>query len=194
MLTMSSREKILTRLVQKEFSDVSIPIPIENLGEEKIEMFITTLKRIGGEVICVSNLESLLDTAIELCKGGRRIINTTSSLDFAMTVSLGDNPHELENVSHAILESKLGVAENGAVWLTEDQMTIRVLPFITEHLIILLDSNTIVHTMHQAYTAIQNQPYDFGTFIAGPSKTADIEQSLVIGAHGAKSLTVILKV
>jgi L-lactate dehydrogenase complex protein LldG len=34
--------------------------------------------------------------------------------------------------------------------------------------------------------------YGFGVFLAGPSKTADIEQSLVLGAHGARGLVVFL--
>lgn len=46
--------------------------------------------------------------------------------------------------------------------------------------------------MHQAYDCIGNQEYGFGTFISGPSKTADIEESLVIGTHGARGLMVFI--
>ena len=57
--------------------------------------------------------------------------------------------------------------------------------------------------MHQAYewlntrgSGIKNQAetskYGFGSFISGPSKTADIEQALVYGAQAAKDVTVVL--
>ena len=46
--------------------------------------------------------------------------------------------------------------------------------------------------MHAAYQQLNGQNFDYGLFLSGPSKTADIEQSLVIGAQGAMSLTVIL--
>ena len=46
--------------------------------------------------------------------------------------------------------------------------------------------------MHEAYDLIGDKDYGFATFIAGPSKTADIEQSLVLGAHGPKTMTVFL--
>lgn len=65
-------------------------------------------------------------------------------------------------------------------------------PFIAQYLAIIVNKKDIIPTMHQAYERIGNQEYGFGTFIAGPSKTADIEQSLVLGAHGARGLIVFL--
>lgn len=50
--------------------------------------------------------------------------------------------------------------------------------------------------MHQAYERLAglgtNERTNYGTFIAGPSKTADIEQSLVISAQGPRSLDVLI--
>jgi L-lactate dehydrogenase complex protein LldG len=96
-------------------------------------------------------------------------------------------------VDLAILRARLGVAENGAMWLSEREMVHRVLPFITQHLILLVDPGTIVATMHDAYRQVDIAETGFGLFVAGPSKTADIEQSLVIGAHGPRSLTVCME-
>ena len=71
-------------------------------------------------------------------------------------------------------------------------MTNRLLPFICQHLVIVLDANKIVANMHEAYRQITIDKEGYGVFLAGPSKTADIEQSLVIGAHGARSVSIYI--
>ena len=61
-------------------------------------------------------------------------------------------------------------------------------------LVILLQKEEIVSNMYEAYRRLAaNQPdYAYGVFMSGPSKTADIEQALVFGAHGPMRVTVIL--
>lgn len=89
------------------------------------------------------------------------------------------------------IDGEFGVAENGAIWLIEEALPHRVAPFICQHLVIHVQK--IVPHMHAAYEELKKPSSSFGLFLAGPSKTADIEQSLVIGAHGARSLTVVIR-
>jgi L-lactate dehydrogenase complex protein LldG len=121
-----------------------------------------------------------------------KIISLSSHFKSKGNLELPEDPHALEDLGLAILDGQFGVAENGAIWMEDSNLGLRALPFITEHLVIVLDRKNLVETMHQGYERIGNATSGFGLFIAGPSKTADIEQSLVIGAHGAKSLRVVL--
>jgi L-lactate dehydrogenase complex protein LldG len=100
--------------------------------------------------------------------------------------------HELADVELMILPAHFAVAENGACWVNDDLYKERVLPFIPQHLALVVKKESFVATMHHAYKRIGDKKYGFGTFIAGPSKTADIEQSLILGAHGPRSLVVFV--
>lgn len=68
----------------------------------------------------------------------------------------------------------------------------RAVCFISEELVILLSKSNVVNNMHEAYKRIKMTNYGYGVFISGPSKTADIEQALVMGAQAARGVTVIL--
>lgn len=104
-----------------------------------------------------------------------------------------NDPHELEGIDVAIIAGEFGVAENGAVWVPASVLGLhRAIFVVTQHLVLVVPAGQIVHTMHQAYDRIRFERLGFGTFISGPSKTADIEQSLVVGAHGARSCTLFL--
>ena len=104
-----------------------------------------------------------------------------------------NHPSSLSELDLAIIPGELGVADNGAIWVSSQVLDVRVIPFITPQLVIVLDKEKIVPKMHEAYQQINPEGLGFGVFISGPSKTADIEQSLVIGAHGPLGLMVVLR-
>ncbi|MDF3077706.1 MAG: lactate utilization protein [Sphingobacteriaceae bacterium] len=192
---MSSREKILAAILanqpasQPYLDEIKTP----ETAADVVEEFKIVLGTIGGTCCEVADLNELSVELNKKSSAGERIISTIPE------VAIGGNdnwreqdPHLLENVEVAVIRGHFGISENSAVWVTEELLHQRVLPFICQHLAIVLDKKEIVPTMHHAYERIAQAEYGFGTFIAGPSKTADIEQSLVLGAHGPKSLTVYL--
>lgn len=193
---MNSREKILTAVAANQPSNIKLPDinVFETKAEGSLEKFTTVLGSVGGRIFYVSSFEEITRLVLEWHGKTLRIESPIKELTDFHKGNLGyiTHIHELHNVEVAIIKGHFGVAENGAVWVTENDMQHRVLPFICQHLAVIIDAGAIVPTMHEAYELISKTIYGFGTFIAGPSKTADIEQSLVIGAHGPRSMTVFV--
>ena len=108
-------------------------------------------------------------------------------------LSAVDDPHELEDLDFVVYKADFAVAENGAVFVSDHELKHRVVFFITQYLVLVVDQQAIVHNMHEAYARSDIPKPGFGLFLSGPSKTADIEQSLVIGAHGCREMQVFLE-
>lgn len=196
---MTSRAQILARI--KENQPELKPLPPDELilsknwgnNADNTEQFRNVLTTIGGALIEISGYGEILDFIKEHYQGEQRIISTLPELSSITEPGWeNEDPHSLENVDLAIIRAHFGVAENAALWITEDLIQQRVVPFICQQLAVVVSKNEILATMHDAYARIGEAEYGFGAFIAGPSKTADIEQSLVLGAHGPKGMTVFL--
>ena len=108
------------------------------------------------------------------------------------TIASHGDAHILDTLDVLVCESSLGVAENGAVWIATSDTVLRGALFLAARVVIVVAEESLLDDLHQAYEQLDVRSHSFGAFIAGPSKTADIEQSLVIGAHGPKELTLVL--
>ncbi|HKO76344.1 MAG TPA: LUD domain-containing protein [Flavobacterium sp.] len=193
---MSSKADILQKIKNNQPNGIADLPNLNVLGSDQfdvLETYKTVLKNIGGNPVEVADYNEIIDFIRSNYDLGKRLITTVPELTEIATMNwFGIDPHLLEDVELTIVKAHFGVAENSALWVTDDILGQRVAPFITQYLAIVVNKKDLIATMHQAYEKIGNMEYGFGTFIAGPSKTADIEQSLVLGAHGARGLVVFV--
>ncbi len=194
---MNSRQQILDRIGQASVPAVDLPAPSGPwlTFPDPVDQFRQVVAAVGGQVAEAASQDQLPQAfeQLEVVRQAERIWSRVP----ALASQGGDwdaiaDPHDLEPLQCCVVPGEFGVAENGAVWVTHEVMPHRAPLFVTQHLVLVVPARQIVHNMHEAYARISFAAAQFGMFISGPSKTADIEQSLVIGAHGARSLTVLL--
>lgn len=99
---------------------------------------------------------------------------------------------ELDCLDLCVLRAEFAVIENGAVWHQPSGTRERAAALLAQHLVVVVDETELVPTLHQAYERIDLATTPFGWFLCGPSKTADIEQALVLGAHGPRTMSLVV--
>lgn len=193
----STRDNLLKTLRRQLVPQVDLPEVIEGpwtTYDKPLEKLAEVLQFVGGSCIRVQNLTEIQSTLAQFPQwvAAKRVFSAVDGLPGNVDLEAVSDPHQLENLDFVIYPGQFAVAENGAIWLTDEHLKHRVVFFITQYLVLVLSERDVVDNMHQAYArAIPPQP-GFGMFLSGPSKTADIEQSLVIGAHGCRQLQVFL--
>ena len=194
---MSSREDILQNIrrntrVRYDKPDLSSLEKEAITYADPVAQFCKVVGEVGGHVVEVKPGEDVNALIRGLYPEAKRIASNLKEITCA-TFHPDDvaSSAELDRTDLAVVRGHIGVCENGAAWIEQD-VEQRAVYFISEALIILLDREKLVNNMHEAYQKIDTGEYGYGVFISGPSKTADIEQALVMGAHGARELTVLL--
>jgi len=191
---MSSRTNILNNIKSNTPSS-NIDLPDTNIlhvnYKNKNEQFAKALKSVGGNAVWLEN-QSIDEFIKENYKEAKVITSTCKAVTCnTKYANKARTPHALKDVELAIIEAQFAVAENGAVWVKNDSNKHRALYFLAEQLLIIVKKENIVDSMHEAYEKVSFDESGYGTFISGPSKTADIEQALVIGAHGPTAACVL---
>lgn len=192
----NSREAILARVRQNKPGTTALPEVdfLQKNAKGALSKLSTLLDSIGGKLFLVNGWPEIMST-IKTQHSGDGIIYSPIPEIQHLTSQIDQEEldgHNLANVEVGVIRAHFAVAENGAVWVTDDQLGNRTLPFICQHLAVVIDESDILPTMHEAYVRSAGHQYQYGVFIAGASKTADIEQSLVLGAHGPRSMMVFV--
>lgn len=192
---MHSRQSILDAVRNNQ--PETMPLPdiswFKGDNDNLVERYSNVFKTIGGSSHVVNGFDQVKEIIRENFDVTKRVVTTMDELsDIAEQVSSTVDPHTYEDIELAVIKAHFAVAENGAVWLTDELMGQRIVPYICQHLAVIISAESIVPTLHEAYEIIGTGDYGFAGFIGGPSKTADIEQALVLGAHGPLTMNVFI--
>jgi L-lactate dehydrogenase complex protein LldG len=192
-MSSNSREQILSairvNLPSGSVDHPPIPVfrsteePLKLAFERRLEEAAGASHNVGNRAEAQAKLASLHPAASVICSAAPEIPGTWRAEAI-------HDPHELADVDVGVVRAQFGVAENGAVWLTEQDLIVNALGFLSQHLVVLLDPGEIVADMHQAYARVRLDRTAYGCFMMGPSATGDVEATMVRGAQGTRSLNV----
>lgn len=180
------KASIRERLERPTLEDLN-PMTYDN----PLEKFISQAQVMGCKVERANSTDEV-DAIIKKVYPDAKIV--ASSLPYVKSASLNPDTvpdaQALNGVDVGVIRAEFGVAENGSVWVMQ-KVKERDVCFISENLVAVMPEHA-VSNMHEAYGEVSFNDYGYGVFIAGPSKTADIAQVLVLGAQAARSMTLII--
>lgn len=194
-IAMSSRNSILDSIKKnKPAAHTALPLSLSyeypQSNSEKLELFIKHLQENAARVVTIQSN----DQAVDLILSNWQDHDHIHAPMFPYIHNTGGTIDALAQVDISVVKARIGVVNNGAMWIVENDLEHRSVPFLAKYLAILIDKDDLVNDLHEAYAKIDTTDFGYGVWISGPSKTGDIEQALVIGAHGPIETLVILKV
>ena len=193
---MGSRDDVLRAL--RAAAPPVEPLPdLRGLGVKVNDLrdrFAQSMAEVGGRCVRAADAASIVSELQKLPEftSARKIVSLVPEVRGNVDLGSIADPHELNDVDFCVLPAELAVAENAACWIADHGGANRATCFLAQHLAVIVRAETLVADLHDAYARIQVPRPGFAMFLSGPSKTADIEQALVIGAHGARSCTAVL--
>ena len=180
-----------------------LPAPLESPAE-RARVFTARLERVDGRVVTSAAAELTDRVHDELAAlGARRVAFSSAELPRRVAGGLGEgfeairggaDRDALLGADVGLTEAQHAVAETGTLVLASDREDHRLVSLVPTAHVALLPASRILSTLDEALSAVRRGvgvPTAV-TFVTGPSRTADIELSLVVGVHGPRQLTVIL--
>lgn len=188
-----NKEELLSKLRRNTIHQFDLPeTPVEGIKyQDVVQQFIDMSRNVGSEVIKAKADDDINELIHKAYPVAEVLASNVKGVKADINPDTVSEAQDLNGTDVGIIEGDIAVAENGCVWVPQT-MKERVVCFISENLVILVHRDKIVNNMREAYKKIHMTDYGYGCFISGPSKTADIEQALVMGAQAARGVTVII--
>jgi L-lactate dehydrogenase complex protein LldG len=205
----TTKEKVLKRIRNALISKTANPYPDLDMHSVVYEpitdaldiTFAQELMKVGGQFIYCENMDEMLSTLELLVKTNNLQPLFCNDLKLFNTMVKAGVPVEndvknLPNVRSGITFCEFLVARLGSVMVSSRSGPGRKMNIFPEVHIVLAKSSQLVPDLKHAFTALKEKyPQRLPSMVSvitGPSRTADIEKTLVMGAHGPKELYVFL--
>ena len=213
-------ERIRDALAPSESSGTSDPVPpqhtvgdvwpLEGLTTEPlVERFETSLQAVHGQMHRCADVQEARSTLVELVdqSGWTRLGAVDRPLCREVAAALdadrlawtrpGWDPRSIAELSAGLVAAERLLADTGTCVVANDTTQQRLMCYLPPTCIVVGRVDQLVEHMPAAWEEIARQtaePDRRGEFvlITGPSRTADIEKVLILGAHGPKRLIVLL--
>jgi len=188
----STRDLVLARVRRNQPAWRELP-PLPSFArrlDDPKTTFAAALARMGG-TLAEAPAGSIEDFVHARFPDARVVCSATPEVDGTRSIGAVRQPRDLDDVDVGVVRAAFGVAETGSVWLSEHELGVNAIGFLSQHLVVLLDPQAIVADLHEAYRATGFRDARYAVLMTGPSATADIEGVLIRGAQGIRSLTVV---
>ena len=195
MNSQKTKDSILSNLrrnVRETYDKPDLSFAKLEYTDPLVAFINTATSSAGAKVIEMKDGDDINDLIRQAYPNAKTIASNVPGIKADKNPDTAKSPQDLDGTDVREVEGTIGCAENACVWIPQT-MEQRAVCFICEYLVIIVDKKNIVNNMHEAYSRIEMPEKGFGAFISGPSKTADIEQSLVYGAQSSCGVTIILR-
>lgn len=204
----SSRENILLRLkdardrrkaTAPEQPDMNAPIYMGS-GKDLAGSFQEELELVSGTVCRTKNLDAAVDLVKSMAEEEKwdSVFCLDKKLQHALDgkVTYKAAPEDFESLQVGITPCEFLVAHLGSVMVSSGEASGRRLHVFPETHLVIAHKGQLVRYLDEALSLLQDKYRDhlpsMITNITGPSRTADIEKTLVKGMHGPRKLFVLL--
>lgn len=172
---------------------------------EKIELFVRKAREVFATVVRLDSRDDIPAAVTDYLRDRNlpqalrhgddpRLAGLPWEQEPQLAVTIGPSAgQDLAGLSHA----DAGVAETGTVVLTSGADNPTTLNFLPDHHIVVVDASTVKGDYETVWADLRKR---FGAgvmprtvnLVTGPSRSADIEETLLLGAHGPRSLHILV--
>lgn len=210
MNSITSKEKILKNIREalihstaQPFPSVNSSIPLYRDSKEPLDiLFAKQFNAVSGQFIYCENNEKFAESIKLLIneKGLNKVFcwdeRLLSLVQYNGAIPELSAERELEDIDAGITYCESLLARTGSIIVSSKQAAGRILTIFPPVHIIVAYISQLVYDIDEGLQKIvdkyENKIPSMISLVTGPSRTADIEKTLVLGAHGPKELIVFL--
>ncbi|HAI70103.1 MAG TPA: lactate utilization protein C [Gammaproteobacteria bacterium] len=167
------------------------------LKQALIPQFIQQLEKVAGTFETIPNIKDIPFVVLDFLQQQQLpeklvVDSRLKTLPWPNKLQLAYRAAQADDVV-SVSCAFAGIAETGSLVLLSSLASPTTLNFLPDNHIVILYKDNLVAFMEEVWTRLRAQPIPRTVnIITGPSRTADIEQTIQLGAHGPRRLHVVL--